>query len=262
MSSLFEWIHNLTVSEGISYFSLLMVSLAIIPYSNIILSFLKHIVYGKELKINYFKYTVSPYILVGKDKNDQEIYVDVNNDDLFISGSNIHFVWQVDGAYRVDLKPVRNHIKGNTATLVIDPRNTTFTLEAYGFFGKKISSIIELPSDKIFHVDVSSISNFYQLNGTSASIKTTVYSRQNTLNASLTRQSNFSSYNWLRQRLRSVITRSNMEVDLFYSKKYRKPLNDLLEYATQLKGYSFSTKKYNELLDHNKYNNPTQNESS
>ena len=72
MAEFFKWIASLTLLEGMLYFLLAAVILAIIPYYNIITKYLKHFVYKKELKINFFSYQTITEHFIGVDDENYE----------------------------------------------------------------------------------------------------------------------------------------------------------------------------------------------
>ena len=72
MIKFFEWMSEFSLREGILYFILLATVLAILPYTNLIMLFVRHIVQKKELKILHFEYSVAPQQFIGKDKDGRE----------------------------------------------------------------------------------------------------------------------------------------------------------------------------------------------
>lgn len=240
MINFFEWLSEFSLREGILYFFLLSLVLAIMPYTSVIMLFLRHIVHSKELKILHFEYSVAPQQYIGKDKEGRDIYIEVKGRDILINGTRMFLVWQVEGAYRIDLHPIKKNIKGNATVLLIDRTRTEFTLEAYGFGGKRIRAHIQLPIDHIYNLDVSEISSYHHLVRHVPAIHTTPISEKLITNEAFTKTGAGKLKNWTRGTLLKVLTG-----------KKKTELNKALEHTTFLKGYSFSTAKYNELLQNN-----------
>lgn len=243
MASLFEWLSRLSPVQGILYFSLMAIIMAIIPYSSLIMAFLKHVVYSKEPAIHHFECIPAPHVFIGKDDKGRDVYVEMNGKDILISGTQMNLVWQVEGAYRVDLHPVKKWIKGNATTVLIDRDTTTFTLDIYGFFGKKVSATIQIPADEIYDVEVTSISSYHHLIRQAPAIQTTKLAATAITSTALTKQELNSPITWNRECLPEVKTNAR-----------KSHLNEALEKTKFLQGYSFSTSKYNKLFDKNKNN--------
>lgn len=248
MLTLFKWMSSLSLYEGISYFALVLIILSAIPYSRLLIAFFKHLVYHRDLKIDFFEYSVSPQVLVGKDELGREIYVDNNNSGILIAGSTMTFVWQVEGAYRVDLIPLKKNISGNSANCLIDPARLEFILEAYGFFGKKCSSTILIPIEKIYHLDITSISSFHHLVRKNPIIHQEKLTTQLPLNMPLSKFSYANKFDWGGFSLYSIFNKAKYSNNIIAPDRKKRNLYEALDNAKHLKKYSFSTAKYNTLL--------------
>ena len=248
MFSLFKWMSTLSIYEGISYFILLLIILLVIPYTSIISTFFKFLIYKHELKILFFEYSVTPEVLVGKDDLGREIYVDTSETDILIAGTKITFVWQVQGAYRVNLIPLKKNLSGNSANFLIVPLCLEFILEAYGFFGKKCSSTILIPIEKIYHLDITSISSFHHLIRKNPIIDHAKLTTDLPLNKALSKSSFTSKFDWDKLNLLSIFSKVNHSDKIIIPTTKKLKLYEALDSAKHLKKYTFSTAKYNTVL--------------
>jgi len=206
------------------------------------------LVYHRDLKIVFFEYSVSPQVLVGKDELGREIYVDNNNSDILIAGSKLTFVWQVEGAYRVDLIPLKKNLSGNSANCLIDSERLEFILEAYGFFGKKCSSTILIPLEKIYHLDITSLSSFHHLIRKSPVIQQEKLTTHLPLNMPLSKSSYTNTFDWGGFSLYSIFNKAKYSNAIISPDRKKRKLYEALDNAKHLKKYSFSTAKYNTVL--------------
>ena len=245
MESLFEWMAGLGTTEGIKYFSILAVILLVIPYSDYLLSYLKLIIFKKEFVIHFFEYSVDQNVYAGKDKLGNDIFIDLPNDDILLIGSKIKVYWKVEGALKIDIHPIGKGLKGNCAEILIDPKITNYTLTAYGIWGKKLSAEILIPTEKLYKLDTTKISStsihlirpvpvIEIVKLTKESILTNTYSK------GMIKKMN----HWFRTYLFKPNT-SKIKLDnLVHASSNRKKLYKNIDDARLIKGYTFSTKKY------------------
>jgi hypothetical protein len=248
MESIFKWMSDLGTAEGMKYFFILAAVLALIPYSQIISKFLKQIVLKKKFQIHFFEYSIDQNIYVGEDEKGRAIYLDLPEDDIFINGTKLKLYWKIDGAYRIDIHPVGKKLKGNCAEVLINANASKYVLTAYGFWNKKLFAEIELPTDKIYHLDTTKISTYSNhiirhnprintLPITESLISTKSYSQKGLKKMN----------NWLRLNLMKATNASINTQKLVHANETRKKLYENLDDARLIKGYTFSTKKYQNL---------------
>ncbi len=158
MTEFFEWIASLSLLDGMLYFLLIAVVLAILPYYQIITKYLKHFVYKKEVKINYFELRTITEHFVGVDEQNTPIYIRTNSEEVFIHNTKAILFWHVEGAKRVNLLPVQENVKGNSAEILLDFNVLQYTIEAEGFAGEKITAEINLSLDQFYRIQTAPIS--------------------------------------------------------------------------------------------------------
>lgn len=259
MVNLFKWMSTLSLYEGLSYFILVILILLLIPYSKIISEFFKYLVFQRKLRIVYFDYSYSSKICIGKDRLGREIYISKNDSDFMIAGSKISFIWKVEGAYRVDLIPLGKNLSGNTANSLIDSSNLEYTLEVYGFFGKKMISTINIPAEKIRYLDTAPISSYQHLVRKSPLLHHFRLTKSKVQNVPLSKTDFHSNSVWSHLNTAGSFDNVRFSDSIIVPNASRKMLYHAIDRSTLLKKYTFSTSKYNALfkvddLNHNRDN--------
>jgi hypothetical protein len=239
MESLFKWMSEMSTSEGLKYFLIIASILALLPYTEIISKFLKQLVLRKKLEIQFFEYSVTQNIFAGKDDEGNDIYLDLPNDDIFISNTKLKLYWKVKGAYRVDLDPLGVKLKGNAAEVLINPDVTRYTLTAYGFWGKKLTAEINIPLDKIYYLDATPFSEY-----TNNIIRTT---HKAILVQQYSHGKLFKMNDWLKSHLIKPVNSKIVTDKLIHANINRKKLYNNLDNSRLLRTYNFSTKKYQKI---------------
>jgi hypothetical protein len=231
IGNFFKWVASLSLLEGMSYFLILATILAIIPYYQIIIKYLKHFVYKKELKINFFKYQTITEHFIGVDEENHPIYIRSESEEVLIHNTKAIFFWSVEGAKKIDLLPIQENVKGNSAEIILDCNVLNYTIVAHGFGGEKISAEINL-----------SLDNFYKIKTTPISrseirplpiVQSHIYTRQNKL----------SLREYGKITLPSINT-SIIEVNQIISNNKLRNQYKILSSSSIMKSYSFSTAKY------------------
>ena len=244
METLFNYLASLGSDELIKYFILLALILAIFPYSETILKYIKYFVLKKNLEIIYFNY----YTQATEYKGDKsEMNLPNSSPKILINGSVIHFVWKVEGALKVDLLPIGEKLKGNASADIINSNKKKYTLIAYGFNGQKIESVIDLSNEIFYSVQTNPIASNQTIIRTTPTIGSAKFSNKNTSNFKLTDTKSNKLINWLRTRFHNIKT-NQINTDYFVNTNTNKAnLNNTLSRRKILKSYTFSTKKYQSL---------------
>ncbi len=248
MESLFKWMSEMGTAEGMKYFLIIASILALIPYTEIIIKYLRQIVLRKKFEIHFFEYSVEQNIYAGKDENGNDIYLDLPNDDIFISGTKLKIYWKVDGAYRIDINPVGVKLKGNAAEVLIDPNVTKYTLTAHGFWGKKLTAEINIPVDKIYIIDTTPISEYSNnIIRTAPKVSVMPTTEANIIVQKYTQGKLFKMNDWLRTHLLKPANSKIVTDKLIHANMNRKKLYKNLDDSRLMKSYTFSTKKYQKI---------------
>jgi hypothetical protein len=252
MLELFKWMSELSLFEGIKLFILIAILLASIPYFNIITAFYKHIILKKKLEIHFFEYSTDQNIYLGKNEVGDEIFIDLPEDDILIIGTKLKLYWNISGAYRIDLLPIGENIKGNSAHIIINDKITHFTLVAYGFFGKKVETHLEIPLDKLYLLDTTHISSYSdKIIRNAPLVNSSLITKKSILTKNLSQIDTNKLNDWHRVRLPKVC-HIDFQIDSLISVNDKKKLlHNSLEQSRLLKSYTFSTKKYQTIITNN-----------
>ena len=247
LESLFNYLASLGVEEGIKYFILLCLTLAVLPYYEIFAKYGKQIVLREELKIITFEYATSSFVYVGKDSKGKQLFTANNNENLLINNSVLNFVWEVKGALKVDLLPICKKVKGNAASIIIDSNIKKYTLVAHGFKGEKIESVIDFSDEVFYTIQTNPIASNQKVIRNFPSIHSNKFHRTSVLNFNLTKTGLTKLKNWYRTLLHKVETK-NINTDfVVHTNSRRTAINNKIEKAKIMKSYTFSTKKYQSL---------------
>ena len=247
MESFFNFLSSLSLEEGIKYFVLLCLVLAVLPYYEIIIKYAKQIVLRDNLEIVYFKYSTAPYVCIGNDSNGKEIYASNNSENLLINNSVLNFVWEVKGALFVDLLPVGKKLKGNASSVIINSDIKKYTLVAHGFKGEKMESVIDFSDEVFYTIQTNPIASNQKVIRNFPSIHSNKLHKTPILNFNLTKTGLTKLKNWSRTHLHKVDTK-NINTDfVVHTNSRRTAINNQIEKAKIMKSYTFSTKKYQSL---------------
>ncbi len=248
MEALYKWISELAPMEGMKYFAIICAILAMLPYTNIIAKYLKQIVLRKKLEIVFFEYSYAQELFVGKDQNDSDIYMDILEDDVFIIGNKMKLYWEVKGSRRIDITHVGENLKGNAANVLIKENISEYGLTAYGFWGEKINAQIQIPEEKKYRIETTKISNYSDhIIRPAPQVNISAITEYKLINSKFFEKLK-RMRNWYREHL---INPGNTRIHcekIVYADEKKKELYSNIDAARLTKGYSFSTKDYDDEL--------------
>jgi hypothetical protein len=247
METLFNYLASLGSADLIKYFILLSLTLALFPYSETILKYLKHFVHRKELEIIYFDYYTQTieYKDFGDEKS--ELNVTLSSQKILINDSIINFVWKVEGALKIDLLPIGKKLNGNACADIINSDKKKYTLVAHGFNGQKIESVIDLSDEIFYSLQTNPLASNQNIIRTSPTIGSAKFSNNKTSNFKLTETESNKLINWLRTGFHNIKT-NQINLDYFVNTSTQKTnLSNTISRGKILKSYTFSTKKYQSL---------------
>ena len=145
MDKILEWLGVLTIKEVSLILASVSLVMAALPFARQIHAFIRYIFGERSPVIHAFSYSFSGFPTPGKTHSNRSVH-DVKSD-VFLEGTRLHLHWKVSGARKIDLVPVGRDLRGDTATVVIDPKLSRFNLKAYGFFGLMAESVLDIPKD-------------------------------------------------------------------------------------------------------------------
>jgi hypothetical protein len=254
LEALFKWMSELGTAEGLKYFCILAVLLALMPYFDLIKLFFRQLVLRKELQIHFFEFSTEQNVYAGTDDQGNQVFIDLPGDDVFIIGQKIKLYWKVDGAYRVDIVPIGKGLKGNCAHVLVTEGINKYELTAHGFWGKKESLEISIPENRVYHLDTTQLSNYSDhiirpVPPVNTLNVTENYPKVRTLSKSKLKGLG----NWSRLIMPGLETNTINTERLIHANHNKRMLYKYLDDARMLKGYSFSTKKYQDptIINHN-----------
>jgi hypothetical protein len=245
MEAIYKWISELEPLEGMKYFAILCSALAIIPYTELIAKYIKQIVLRKKLELVFFEYSYAQELFVGKDENGADIYMDIPEDDVFIVGNKLQLYWEVKGCRRIDITHVGKNLKGNAASVIIKENISEYNLTAYGFWGEKITTTIQIPEDQKYKLETTKLSAYSDsIIRKTPSVNTSPLTEYKPYNSKFFENLK-RMRNWYREHLLNPINIRIHCEKIVHADKKKKKLYSNLDAARLTKGYSFSTKNYN-----------------
>lgn len=233
MEILFSYLANLETAELVICFTFLSLILAVFPFSEVIIKYLKHFVSPTELEVIYFNYHTQKIENINKISG--KLIMPKNTQNVLINGSIINFIWKVKGAVKIDLLPIGENLKGNASADIINSNKKKYTLVAHGFNGKKIESVIDFSQEIFYSIKTNPLASNQKIIRTTPKIGSTKFSNSKALNCKLTETKPHKLISWLRISL----------LDIKITKKTN--LTNSISRGKILKCYTFSTKKYQSL---------------
>lgn len=244
METFFNYLASLDTQEGIKFFILLCLVLGLFPYHELILKYAKQLIFKKELKIINFSYSTGTSLNKGNVTIKNKSNVLNDSDKLLIINSKLNFVWEVEGASKIDLVPIGKKLKGNSASVIVVNNIKKYTLVAYGFKGDKIESIIDFSNEIFYEVKTNPIASNAKIIRNTPSIHALKISKSKISTFKQTQTTTNILKNWFRNRLYEIET-DNINANYFIKTNTNKnKLNDTISKRKILKSYTFSTKKY------------------
>jgi hypothetical protein len=244
LETFFTYLASLDTQLGIKYFILLCLVLGLFPYHEIILKYAKQIIFKKDLKIINFTYSTGTSLITKNDTNIKGYNVSNNSNNLLIINSKLNFVWEVEGASKIDLVPIGKKLKGNSASVIVDNKIKKYTLVAYGFKGEKVEAVIDFSNEIFYAIKTNPIASNTKIIRNTPIICAQKISKSKISTFKQTLTSSNILKNWFRNRLYEIET-DNINANYFIKTNTNKnKLNDTISKRKILKSYSFSTKKY------------------
>jgi len=233
MVEFFIWISKLTISELISFISVIVGLMLFIPYSKRFWSNIKTIFKGKKLTIIDFDFKLIPDIKLSETTQNELYYISKKGP--LILGSKILLVWNIEGASRIDIAGIGKKLKGNTAVVILKD-NFIFELIAYSWFGLvKKSTKLDLTKYPVLKLKT------YPLNTLIPESQFNHQTKKLNLFSKKT-ESKIKLFNF-RFFLKTINQLTNFE----FKRKNGQDLGRYYELSSFKIGFNFSLKKYNKI---------------
>jgi len=245
METLFSYLDSLETAELVIYFTLLSLILAVFPFSELIVKYLRNFVSPTELEILYFNYHTQK--IENLIEISDEPIIPQSSQNVLLNGSSIHFIWKVKGALKIDLLPIGENLKGNASTDIINGNKKKYTLVAHGFNGKKIESVIDLSQEIFYSIKTNPLASNQKIIRSIPKIGSTKFSNSKALNCKLTGTKSHKLISWLRTSLLDIKTNPINAVYFVKTSSKKTMLTNSISRGKILKSYTFSTKKYQSL---------------
>jgi len=147
MIEFFTWFGSLDPLAAWGIGVLVALLMALIPYWGLMQTYLRIKFSNQAPEILEFSWRLIPDQLVGK-TFDSSLYFSSQGATMLYEGMVIMLAWKVIGAYSVDVEPLGNGLKGNSAYVSIKRGNNHYTLVAHTPNGK-LSQEILIKADAI-----------------------------------------------------------------------------------------------------------------
>lgn len=229
MESIFKWISQLSMKQGLGLLGLVALIMLSIPYGRIIFAFVRQIVYRKPLIIETFQYH-----FFSKDSGKEIVNITELHPDYLIDGSVLMLSWQVSGAWRVDVEPIGRDLRGNAASFIFTGDCLQFSLKAYGFFRPPEVCVLQIPLSSAYVLDKKQISTSKIASEPLPGILSLAFTRSSPSTMSLNSNTRI---------LQPGLTNMRAEKPYTGTPKQRS-FYRFLDKKKILQSYSFSTKKY------------------
>jgi hypothetical protein len=138
---LVEWISQLDAPILWGIFLLCATIMAIIPFWERISKLIRFKFSDVQPEIHDFSWRLAPDHFLFRMKG-KKYYLQSEGKDFLLEGGKILLSWKVSGAYKIDLLPIAENVKGNTACIVARKNNNKITLVAHTSKGKLTKELI------------------------------------------------------------------------------------------------------------------------
>ncbi len=237
MGEFFEWIGGLETE--LQWMLLISVALlmAIFPYMGFIGRYIYLWLSNTKPQIVEFSWRIVPDMKIGHIA-DRNYYVTRSEKPILFDGMILMLNWHVTGAYRIDVFPLGQNIKGNCAYSSLGPGNNIFTLTAYTIKGKLIGELIIDSAEirKLATFNISRESHFGQPN---SELLTQKLSEFKTLNHKFSENANANH-------LPKVDTKRMFFINMFVNSKDSEP--HLGRFKKLSKMYKFKPRDYQQAI--------------
>ena len=135
MNSLFQFIDTLSPAALLISGILIAVVMTLIPFLNSIRKALLTLLRNERPEIKDFSWRIAPETKLTED-GEREMYLTSTSKPFVYEGMVLQLNWNVSGAFRVDLNPVKKRIRGNSARVIIHAGQNQYQLVAYTWRGR------------------------------------------------------------------------------------------------------------------------------
>ena len=148
MTQLFHTIEGMSETSIGAIICVVSLIFLIIPFLSEIQKAFRALLSNKVPEIRDFSWRLIPNPKLSGDEN-RALYLSSGEPVHFIQGTSLLLNWDVQGAFRIDLHPIKKRIQGNTALVSIHKGNMHFKLVAFTWRGKIVKELT-IPSDALY----------------------------------------------------------------------------------------------------------------
>lgn len=138
---LVEWLSQLEPPILWGIFIVCATIMAIVPFLDKISKLIRFKFSDIQPEIHDFSWRLAPDHFLFRMKG-KKYYLQSDGKEFLLEGGKILLSWKVSGAYQIDLLPIAENVKGNTACIVARKNNNKITLVAHTSKGKLTKELI------------------------------------------------------------------------------------------------------------------------
>ena len=238
MGEFFEWIGSLETELQWMLFISVALLMALFPYLGLIGRYVYLGLANTKPQIVNFSWRLIPDTKLGKIE-DKNYFVTRSEKPVLYDGMLLMLNWHVVGAYRVDISPMGQNIKGNCAYLSLKSGNNIFKLTAFTVKGK-LSGELRIDSAEIRKLATFNISREAHFGQPNSELNTLKLSEFETLNRKFT-------FNSKTNHLPRVDTKRMFFVNMFVNHNYSE--THLRRFQKLSKQYNFKPLNYQQAIN-------------
>jgi hypothetical protein len=236
MGEFFEWIGSLETELQWMLFISVALLMALFPYMGFIGRYVYLWLSNTKPQIVEFSWRIVPDMKIGHIA-DRNYYVTRSENPLLFDGMVLMLNWHVTGAYRIDVFPLGQNVKGNCAYLSLRPGNNIFKLTAYTVKGK-LSGELSIDSAEIRKLATFNISRESHFGQPNSELLTQKLSEFKILNQKFSVNTN---------PLPKVDTKRMFFINMFVNHKYSEPHLGRFQKLSNM--YTFKPRDYQQAIN-------------
>lgn len=254
MSDIFKSFSELPPEIGWGIFITIFALMALVPYLGTIGRFLKVIFKNEKAEILDFSWRIAKDHFLTRFKG-KSYYLSAQGKNFVIEGGKIILNWNVKGAYRIDLLPIGQKMKGNTAFVIARKDNCDYVLIAHTLKGKLTKTLSIAPENfrQIQTFNISKEDTFKQKKF--KNVKTDI----NTKHIVIGRYKNSKEKNYKKTFANSFLTdlkriyvsKKTPVLNYDYKRMLIKPRKNYYFQKPKFTTFAFHPKRYNKALNDN-----------
>lgn len=157
MMEVFNYFESVSKATAWAVFSAVVLLFVLIPIGPLMGRAIRVFLSKEQPEIRDFSWRRIPNYKLAEDEN-RTLYLQSEKDSQCLQGTRLMLNWEVIGAFRVDILPIKKRISGNAALVTVQPFNRHFKLIAYTWKGKLSKELI-IPSNAVFALNSMNLSH-------------------------------------------------------------------------------------------------------